>query len=88
MCICYGLNICNLFYSESCLNSEFCLGWEAKSEFFLILYPGLFSRLLHIDYFPHFVNQTMLNEDAVSFMESFWLKWNAKGHLVEHPCHV
>lgn len=69
MCIWYGLNIYDLFYSELCLNSAFWLGWEAQSELFLILYPGLFSRLLHIGYFPHFVNQTMLNEDAVCFIE-------------------
>lgn len=47
-----GLNIYELFHSKSCLNSGFFLEWEAQSEYFLVLYSGLFSRLLHIGVFP------------------------------------
>lgn len=88
MCIWCGLSIYELFHSESCLNSKFLLEWEAQSEFFLVIYPRLFSRLLHFSYFPLFVNHVMLYEDAIYFIESFWLERNFKGHLVEHPCHV
>lgn len=39
-------------------------GWEAQSEFFLVLCPGWFSRLLYIVFFPCFLNQTLLYEDT------------------------
>lgn len=87
MCIWYGLDIYEFFHSKSYLNSGFWLGWEAQSGFFLALYPGLFSRLLHVGYFPHFVNQARCCIFH-RIVESFWLKRSLKGHLVEHLCHV
>lgn len=87
MCVWYGLNIYEFLHSESYLNSGFWLGGEAQSGFFLALYPGLFSRLLHIVCFRHFVKQTRCCIFH-RLIESFWLERNLKGHLVKHPYHV
>lgn len=73
MYIWYGLNIYELSYSESYLNSSFlvevcgggrhrvdCLGFCFVLLFFFLLYPALISRELCIGCFSHFANLTVV----------------------------